>query len=155
MRVPVIVLLCLLLTGCGNPFLVGYTGDRLDPLPDEMAVLVYGANRNDRVAIDLFNRRLNLARQEHRLLGTATIVSASSLRDQSAADAGREVGATSVYYSFAYLDSTVERQTTERYYDSPNSEYERFERRSSDTTKHWYEYRAYFFGDGPPMDAEE
>jgi len=150
-----LVALCLfaaLMVGCQNPYLGGYTGEREAPLAEEHPVLVVGVNRADPVQWQSFNQQLNAMRDQHALLGSATIVSGSLLRDTVAAEAARELGATRVYYSFAYLDSTVERQSDEYYHRGSNSDYDRFERRTYDTTRHWYEYRAYFFSDAPPAE---
>ena len=147
--------LLLAVAGCKNPYVSGYTGDRALALPEGTPVQVLGANRADPIAMQAFDDQLAQARATRQMLGSSTIVSASPLRDEVAAQAGRQLGATGVYYSFAYLDSTVERQTDEYYRRSAASEYDRFERRTYDTTKHWYEYRAYFFSDGPPAEAGE
>lgn len=148
-------LIALLLVGCQNPYVAGYTGERVVPLADDAAVSVVGVNRADPVAWQFFNRELDTTRDRYRLLGSSTIVSGSQLRDSVAAEAGRELGASRVYYSFAYLDSTVERQTEETYHRGSSSAYDRFERRTYDTTRHWYEYRAYFFADAPPEASPE
>ena len=148
-------LLVLLLTGCQNPYLGGYTGERAAPLDEGAAVEVVGVNRADPIAWQSFNQQLSAAQDSYQLLGSSTIVSGSLLRDGVAAEAGRELGATRVFYSFAYLNSTVERQTDETYHRGSSSAYDRFERRTYDTTRHWYEYRAYFFGDAPAMVGDD
>lgn len=89
----------------------------------------------------------------YELIGSSTIVSGSKLRDAAAAEAGRELGAALVLYNFGYLTSTVE--TERNTYDSSDHDdhhgvdhhYRHTERSSTSSTKHWYEYRAYFFAE--------
>ncbi|MEM9021839.1 MAG: hypothetical protein AAGC44_14885 [Planctomycetota bacterium] len=154
-HLPALSLLTALVVGCQNPYVGGYTGERAGPLEDEAAVLVIGANRADPVQMQSFNRELNLVQDRYRLLGTSTIVSASLLRDPVAAEAARTLGASRVFYSFAYLDSTVERRSDETYHRGSNNAFDRFERRTYETTRHWYEYRAYFFSDQPALPLEQ
>lgn len=144
------VLGLLLLAGCSNnPYLDGYTGQTTGPLPEDAPVAVIGANRADPLQMRDFDQAFDDAETGQQMLGSSTIVSDSRLRDAEAAKAAREVGASLVLYNFAYLDSTVERdtQTYERFNHS-DDRYQR-ERRSFDTTRHWYEYRAYFFKNKP------
>jgi len=145
-------LLCLfavLLMGCTNPYVAGFTGEDAMPMPDDAPVAVIGANRADPLQMRRFEQALADARKGQRMLGTSTIISATPLRDDVAAEAGRELGASLVLYTFAYLNSTVERSTQHyrRYSKSEDRYYD--ERRSYESTRHWYEYRAYFFGSGP------
>lgn len=136
----------LVLTGCmGNPYVDGFTGQPGLALPEDAPVAVIGANRADPLQMRDFDQALAAARANQRVLGSSTIISASPLRDAEAADAGRTLGASLVLYSFEYLDSTVERDTQSyrRYNKSDDTYY--YERRSFDSTRHWYEYRAYFF----------
>lgn len=142
--------LLLLLGGCAyNPYLDGYTGQTTGALPEDAPVAVIGANRADPLQMRDFDQAYDDAQAAQQMLGSSTIVSDSRLRDAEAAHAAREIGASLVLYNFVYLDSTVERdtQTYERYSES-DDRYQR-ERRSFDTTRHWYEYRAYFFKNKP------
>ncbi|MFN3166603.1 MAG: hypothetical protein ACE37H_06010 [Phycisphaeraceae bacterium] len=145
----------LLFTGCSNPYLSGFTGAAGVPMPDNAPVAVIGANRADPLQMRRFDQAMADAKAGQKLLGSSTIVSASPLRDTVAADAGRELGATLVLYNFKYLNSTVERDTQSyrRFDRSRDTYYD--ERRSWDTTQHWYEYRAYFFSDKPRSDSPE
>lgn len=141
----------LLLTGCSNnPYLGGYTGQTSGPLPKDAPVAVIGANRADPLQMRDFDQAYQSAEAGQQMLGSSTIISDSRLRDAEAAAAAREVGASLVMYNFSYLDSTVERdtQTYERFSKSSDDRYQR-ERRSFDMTRHWYEYRAYFFKNRP------
>lgn len=140
----------LLNTGCAsNPYLNGFTGQAGLALPEDAPVAVIGANRADPLQMRDFDQALADAKANQRMLGSSTIVSSSPLRDAAAAEAGRELGASLVLYNFVYLDSTVERDTQSyrRYNKSDDSYYH--ERRSFDSTHHWYEYRAYFFKNAP------
>ncbi len=133
------------LAGCTNPYLDGFTGRAGVPLPKDAPVAVIGANRADPLQMRSFDSAMTDAEAGQERLGSSTIISATPLRDSAAADAGRQLGATLVLYNFAYLDSTVERDTQSfRRYNSSDGGYE-YERRSHDSTRHWYEYRAYFF----------
>lgn len=141
-----------LLIGCSNPYLDGYTGQAAAPLPDHAPVAVIGANRADPLQMRDFNQAMDQAKAKQQLLGTSSIISASQLRDTVAAEAGRELGASLVVYNFQYMHSTVERDTqTYRRYNRSNHDYY-YDRRSFETTRHWYEYRAYFFDDKPVRD---
>ena len=102
------LLAVLLSVGCANPYLQGFTGDADPALPEDAPVAVIGANRADPLAMAEFDDAYAHAQQHHTLLGTSTIVSGGALRDAVAAEAGRELGATLVLYSFAYITSTVE-----------------------------------------------
>lgn len=147
-----LALAVLLLAGCTNPYLSGFTGNTGQPMPKDAPVAVIGANRADPLQMRSFDQALEDAQANQQLLGSSTIVSAAPLRDAVAADAGRQVGATLVLYNFAYLNSTVERDTQSyRRYDKADGTYYD-ERRSSDSTQHWYEYRAYFFASGSATD---
>ena len=91
------------------------------------------------------------AQERHTLLGSSTIVSGGALRDDAAAEAGRELGATLVLYNFAYITSTVETDSSTyvpRHSDNNTHHYHNVERTQSDRTRHWFEYRAYFFHAG-------
>lgn len=139
----------LLLVGCTNPYVEGFTGSAGVPLHEDAPVAVIGANRADPLQMRDFDQAMADAQAQQHMIGSSTIVSASRLRDAEAAEAGRQLGATLVLYNFAYLDSTVERDTqTYRRYDSSRDRYYD-ERHSYDVTRHWYEYRAYFFRPGP------
>lgn len=146
------LLAVLLSVGCANPYLGGFTGDADPPLPEDAPVAVIGANRADPLAMAEFDDAYAHAKDHHTLLGTSTIVSGNALRDAVAAEAGRELGATLVLYSFAYITSTVETDTSTyyRHRDDDNNRHfhdvERTER--TDRTRHWFEYRAYFFRAG-------
>jgi hypothetical protein len=145
----------LLLAGCTNPYLSGFTGQAGVPMPNNAPVAVIGANRADPLQMRRFEQAMADAKANQQQLGSSTIIAASPLRDTVAADAGRELGATLVLYNFKYLNSTVERDTQSyRRFDRSNDTYYD-ERRSWDTTQHWYEYRAYFFSDKPRADASE
>jgi hypothetical protein len=145
-----------LLVGCANPYLAGYTGDTRAPLHEDAPVRVIGANREDVLAMRVFDFAYSDAIAQQTLLGSSTIISTQGLRDGVAAKAARELGADTVLYTFAYVTSTVETDTTTRYShfhdDGNNRHYRDIERTRSDTTRHWFEYRAYFFvtDAGPP-----
>ncbi|MFI4861564.1 MAG: hypothetical protein ACIAXF_12895 [Phycisphaerales bacterium JB063] len=141
------LLAILLAVGCTNPYLKGFTGDAAVPLGKDAPVQVIGANRDDAEQMRRFEAAKAQADREQVLLGTSTIVSASSLRDEVAAEAGRELGATHVLYSFAYVTSTVEtdRRTDHHTYDYDNHRSHGRSYSTTSTTRHWFEYRAYFF----------
>lgn len=143
------LLAAVLLVGCANPYLKGFTGDAAAPLPERAPIAVIGGNRADPLVMQRFDAAYADATAKHTLLGTSTIISASALRDADAAEAARELGATLVLYTFAYVTSTVETDTTTHYSnyhdDGNNRHYRDIERSRSDTTRHWFEYRAYFF----------
>lgn len=145
-----LALTALLLVGCANPYLKGFTGEPGTPLAEDAPVEVFGANRGDAAQMDRFEAELSQARARHTELGNSTIVSAGSLRDETAAEAGRELGATLVLYSFGYVTSTVETDRTTRHhtYDHDNHRHHGHSYDTTSTTKHWYEYRAYFFRTG-------
>jgi len=135
------VIACLLphLIGCaGNPYIDGFTGQTTGPLPDDAPVAVIGANRADPLQMRDFDHAYADAKAGQQLL-----------RDADASEAARHIGASLVLYNFIYLDSTVERDTQsyQRFSKSGDTYYR--ERRSFDTTRHWYEYRAYFFTNKP------
>lgn len=139
----------LFLVGCqSNLYVAGFTGQPSMPMPDDAPVAVIGANRADPLQMRQFDQAIFDAKANQRMLGTSTIVTSAYLRDVEAAEAARQLGASLVLYNFVYLDSTVERSTQEfrRFSEDDNTYYD--ERRSFDTTRHWYEYRAYFFKPG-------
>jgi len=135
--------------GCTNPYLAGFTGQANPPLGEGARVEVIGANRQDARSIASFDAAYAEAERTHRLLGSSTIVSGTRLRDPAAAEAGRELGATLVLYNFGYITSTVETDPTYPSYHRRNhgvdDHYHHLERSGRSSTKHWYEYRAYFF----------
>lgn len=141
-----LALTALLHAGCAtNPYVKGFSGQAGTPMPEDAPVAVIGANRADPLQMRDFELALSDARANQLMLGSSTIVSATPLRDAEAAEAGRELGATLVLYNYSYLDSTVERDTQTYRRHSRNDDEYYHERRSFDTTRHWYEYRAYFF----------
>lgn len=148
----VIGVAAVLLGGCANPYMRGFTGHAGLAMPDDAPIAVIGANRADPLQMANFDQALADAQASQRLMGSSTIVSAAPLRDAVAAEAGRELGASLVLYSFAYLNSTVERDTREYHRYSKANDEHIHERHSSDSTRHWYEYRAYFFAAGPVGD---
>lgn len=137
----------LLLVGCANPYLKGFTGEPGVPLAEDAPVQVFGANRADATQMARLEAELAEARASHIEIGNSTIVSARLLRDGAAAEAGRELGATRVLYSFGYVTSTVETERTTRHhtYDHDNHRHHGHSYDTTSTTKHWYEYRACFF----------
>ncbi|XAM01156.1 hypothetical protein OT109_07165 [Phycisphaeraceae bacterium D3-23] len=145
--VGLLALTTLLSVGCANPYLKGFTGDAGPALAENAPVQVIGANRADAEQMRVFETAHADAKQRHALLGSSTIVSASSLRDGVAAEAGRELGADLVLYTFAYVTSTVEidRTTNHHTYDYDNHRHHGRSHTTSSRTRHWYEYRAYFF----------
>ncbi|MEM9416582.1 MAG: hypothetical protein AAGA29_14070 [Planctomycetota bacterium] len=154
-------LTALLLVGCANinPYLSGYSGTSLEPLDEEADVRVFGANREDPLAMKVFEFAHQDAMADHTLLGTSTIVSARSLRDRTAAQAARELGANVVLYNYAYRTTTVETHTSTHYHrhehgdrddDDHHVHYVPHHTRT-DRTRHWHEYRAYFFVAGESL----
>lgn len=137
----------LLLTGCTNPFVEGFTGTRGVSLHEHAPVKVVGADREVERQMKRFDEAMIVAEADRPMLGSSTIVSATPLRDETAVEAARELGASMVVYNFAYLSSTVERdRRSYRRYDHDTGDYYH-EYSSFDSTKHWYEYRAYFFAE--------
>lgn len=142
-----LVIAALLLAGCSNPYLKGFTGDAGTPLAEDAPVRVVGANRADAGQMRAFESAHADATARHTLLGTSTIVSGNSLRDSVAAKAARALGANLVLYSFAYIDSTVETDRTNNHdtYDHDNHRSHGRSYSYTSTTRHWYEYRAFFY----------
>ncbi|MEM1211442.1 MAG: hypothetical protein AAGI68_04005 [Planctomycetota bacterium] len=133
--------------GCANPYVQGYSGERLTPLPAEVPVRVIGADEADAVAMRRFEAGQRSAAERGRLLGTATAVTDAVLRDAVAADAARQLGADTVLYRFGYLNATVETdvyESFERRRDDDGKK-TRFTRRVIDRTRHWFVYRALFY----------
>ena len=146
---PLLLATVFLLTGCArsNPYLRGYSGETRAQLEEEAQVRVFGVNREDPLAMNVFEFAHQDAMADHTLLGTATIISARSLRDAAAAQAAREIGADVVLYNFAYMNSTVETDYDTHYHNRKHDDHYHHDRHTTrtDRTRHWYEYRAFFF----------
>ncbi len=145
LSITVLATACGVLTACANPLVTGYTGSRTLPLSEQTPVLVIGADPANPLAIERYDQAIKAAHRGRSLMGTSTAISDAPLRDAQVASAARELGAAAVFYTYVYLNTTVERHAT--YHDRQDGRYEReISRRVSDTSRHWYEYRATFFG---------
>ncbi len=149
-----ICLACSGALGCAaDPFVRGHTGPRAQPLPEAAAVSVLGADAEDPTQMDSFDAALAQARASATPLGTSSFVAGGAFRDEHAARAARRLGANRVLYTFAYRTATVE-QT-----QSPGFGFPVHSRAGDDSvfvynppttdsdTRHWWQYRAYFFRD--------
>lgn len=149
------VLFLTVVTGCAtNPFISGHTGPRQTALPKDAPVRVLGADADDAEQIEAFDAALEQARQTATPMGVSSFVAGGTYRDAHAAQAARQLGANRVYYTFAYRSATVEQTQNFGYgfpvhthagsgsddtvfiYSAPTTD--------SDT-RHWWQYRAYFF----------
>lgn len=133
--------------GCANPLVTGYTGQSMPALAEDAPVLVVGADVRNPVAMAKFVDAMDRARGDRSLLGTSTAVAARPLRDKTAADAARQLGADAVFYTYEYVTSTIERSTSFEHSRDRKGNVDVSEQ-TDDTTRHWYEYQASFFG--PP-----
>ena len=147
--IPTLAIAALVMVGCTNPFVSAYTGDQRLQLADDAEVQVVGADRDDPNQAERFNRALAEARANHKELGSSSFITSSRLRDAHAEKAARELGADLVFYNIAYDGRTTELDSFgPRYsyrYRHGHYGFYAYPRRHYTRTRHWYQYRAYFF----------
>lgn len=153
-----LALAALLMVGCNNPFLSAYTGEQRAQLDEDAPVRVTAIDTDDPEQAGKLKEQLDDARTSHQQLGTASFISSHNLRNQHAADAARKLGADLVIYAKAYRNTTTEIESFGPYHGFHYRHYGHchygyhgyygYHRRSYARTKHWYQYRAYFFDSG-------
>lgn len=157
----IVVAVFALLPGCVNPFVAGFSGQPGLARPNDARVQSFGAHDRDERAMAHLDHAFEEAETDRRLLGTSSIVSSSILRDRTAIDAGRELGADLVLYKYRYFDTTIENhsstscQTETQHYDIHDYDtHQQCSKRTWEVTRHWYQYDVYFFANEAETAAE-